>query len=211
MAQVDFREFNRTLPKLKIPSSIARFPWVTRPQTQHDPDGVYKVEQILDPSNERHAALLATLEKIRDRVAAELGKVKAKKMYVPWTEQVDEDGDPTGKFIVKASTKAKRKDRKTGEITDVVLPVVDGAKNPVKAPVYGGSTLVCATKPSAYDSGANCGFKLYLNAVRVVDLVSADGLDDLYDDDDDDDVGYVASPAVTDDDVDGDSDDDADY
>lgn len=210
MASIDFKTYNKTLPKLRIPASVARFPWVSKPQTRFKPEGVYKVEQVLDPKVETHAKFLTQLEELSDQVQKKLGKAKGAKMNRPYMDLLDENEEPTGKVVVKASTSAKDQDG-----NDRKLTLVDGAKQPVTDPVYSGSILICGVKPSAYDTGTNSGLKLYLNAVRVVDLVSAGGsADDLYDDDEDD-AGYVAGPSTASPDADeggaGNGADDADY
>jgi hypothetical protein len=183
------KEYNKTLKTILIPISVASFPWITKAKTRWKPEGVYSVDQLLDPEDATHAAFIAKLTAMSDKAQALFPKSKQREWRKPFGEHLDRDDEPSGYIVVKASTNAVDREGRPK-----ALPVVDGLKKPVRVAVYSGSKLVCAVRPSVYLNGTNVGIKLYLNAVQVIELQSGDG-DGVNLFDEDESADYSTAPS----------------
>lgn len=160
------------------PAGIAVWPRLNSPDTKFDEDGVYKVDLVLGA--EESEELRESLTQIaKENYQAELkkttdGKKKAAlkkfELQLPFTEEVDEDGEETGNFVFKFKTKAKDKKGNAKK-----LPLVDAKKKPLGEFVGSGSTIKVAFFPKGYimTGTKKYGTTLYLNAVQVLDLVAS--------------------------------------
>ena len=104
---------------------------------------------------------------------------KKKKLIVrqfPYSDELDEEGEETGRVIVKFKQSAQIK-KKNGEVINVTIPLFDAKGTPMKAgtQVYSGSIVKVAftTRPYLVDSTNCAGVSLDLNAVQVLKLVSS--------------------------------------
>lgn len=154
---------------------VARYPWFNKPDTKFNEDGVYKCELEIGP--EAGAAITQRFEAMQAAAQAEAQKAakgkKVKLADLPIQPKYDDDGNETGNYILKASSYATGKNRKTGETYQRKLAIFDAKGKPTNVQVGGGSTVVLAVQPSTYNSATlGVGVKCYLEAVQVIELVS---------------------------------------
>lgn len=126
------------------PFGIAVHPWINKPDTKFNEDGVYKAGLRLGGPE-----AIALKEKVDaqaeayfNETTAEMtaGERKKWSLYVPYEVEEDDEGNPTG-FIVfdfKQNAKIRQKD---GSTKDVVIGIKDARNNDMHKPVFGGSEL----------------------------------------------------------------------
>lgn len=131
----------------RTPKGVASWPFLTKPSTQFNPEGIYKVNLTLDPDTDGVSELIARCDKA-------VAKMKAKNK--PYTEE-------EGNYVFKLSSKYPP-----------ALFDAHGVKLTGDIKIGSGSTIVCAVEPKPYD-GFGKGLKLYLKAVQVIDLVEYTG------------------------------------
>lgn len=166
--------------RLTTPAGIGQYVWVNKPDTKFDDDGVYKVSLILEgvaaeslQSDIDDAVDAAWDEKTSDLTAAKIKKLT--KAY-PYEDEVDDDGNETGRMVFKFKQNAVINSKKKGRI-EVKVPVFDAKGKPSKAIVYSGSTLKVSFSMRSYlmESSKSVGVTMDLNAIQVLKLVSGSG------------------------------------
>ncbi len=174
--------------RLTTPAGVASYPYLTKPDTQFNSDGDFKVDLVLD--KEEHADFLARIdelaEKAFDKAVKQLKKEKkmaqAKQLekHIPYEDIYDEEtGEPTGQVKVKFKSKAKFK-RKDGSVAHVEVALFDAqgkAINPKNISIYGGSIIKVNFTPNEFHATGLklAGISLRLNAVQIIELVSDGG------------------------------------
>ncbi len=145
------------MAKLKnalTPKGILSWPYIARPDTRYNPEGVYKTSLVVP---------VAEAEKLMEECKAafvnEYGQTKLAKAHLPF-EVNDEDSTVTFKF------KSKRQPK-----------IYDAKGTPIKkVPQIASGTLAkVATAINPYATGINVGVSLYLNDVQIIDLVEYGG------------------------------------
>lgn len=153
----------------------------------------YKVTLLLEKDAPGVEAFLAKLEKLH-QAALEAGveamdeatpKAKAawkkKKISEPnlnpfYDDEVDEDGEPTGRIELRFKTHAAFTDKKTGEEVKKTVPFIDGKGKTIpwkKRPlVYGGTEgkIAFATSNVFIPKDADVYLGFYLNSVQLLKL-----------------------------------------
>lgn len=154
-------------PTFITPKGVAKYPWLTIPSTQFNPDGDYKVDLVLDPSDPAVEAFLSGLDEDVKTYFSELAKKDKKKSNlaktakVPYTSESDPStGQDTGMVVVKFKSGYKPAlfDSKRQPITD------DDIK------VGSGSIIKVAFTKNFYE-GFGGGMNLYLQQVQIIKLV----------------------------------------
>jgi len=150
----------------------------------------FEAQLIYDP--EEIAEFEVQIEELIDFVEEELKSKSMKKFKLysrssPITDQVDEDGDQTGKRVLKARSPGefKVKDDDTGEtiIKKARPPIAYDAqgKRIKKAPsVWSGSDLALSVeaKPYVHDSSKSYGVTFRIGAYQVINLIQG-GMDSM--------------------------------
>ena len=114
-------------------TGVALYPWLTKPDTKYSEEGEYKVNLIL--SKENAAPIIKTIVGVHEDNYKEQLKIQKKKSVTqaapPFSEELDDNGKPTGNYIFKFKSKAAYK------------PAIFDAKgNPlIDPPIWGGSEL----------------------------------------------------------------------
>lgn len=173
--------------RLTSPIGVAKFPYLTTPDTKFKAEGEYSVNLILDP--EECADFLADLDALADE-AVEKAKQdlieKKKKAYAkavvranPYRPELDQDGNETGMIEVRFKSKASFQ-RKDGTVVNIRPRLFDakGAQvDPSKVTIYSGSVLRVNFTPNPYyvASLKSAGVSLLLNAVQILELVEYGG------------------------------------
>ena len=93
--------------KIVTPIGVSQYAWLTKPDTQFDPDGHYKVNLILD--TDKAQDVINKIEaNVKKAMANAKEKVKGKAVKAapsPYFEQLDESDEPTGKTVFKLKQK----------------------------------------------------------------------------------------------------------
>jgi hypothetical protein len=171
------------LPRFTTPKGIAKYPWLSRPDTQFNADGVYKVNLLIpaDEARELCAALDSAADEavVLARAAAKSPAIaKTIKRAEPYGPALDDQGEDTGniEFKFKMNAKVTFKD---GTIKPMKPFIYDAKQKQllVCPNVYGGSVLKVNFSPAPYYAAVSktAGVSLRINAVQIVELVTGGG------------------------------------
>lgn len=137
---------------ITTPKGRAVYPWLNKPDTKFNADGVYKTGIAV--SADEAKALVSKLDQI---ALDEFGKNKADKAKLPY--KVDEEtGDVV--FNLKSQYPPKMWDTEGNPIANADAPAL-----------FGGSVIKASGAVRAYDTGSALGLGLYLNHVLVIEPV----------------------------------------
>jgi len=142
-------------PTFMTSKGVSVYPWLNRPDTQFDAEGVYKCQLKMSPD-----AAKEVVEKVRTAANDEFGK-EASNIKMPFKTDAE-----TGEIVFTAKSKYQPK------FVDAEGQVIPEAKAPN---IFGGSTLKLSGNISTYDVGANKGVSLQLGHVQIIDLVEGSG------------------------------------
>ena len=138
---------------------FAQYPWLNKPDTQFDPDGVYKCNLIVPTDQTKE--LKAAVKKVAEE---EFGKDKFKNARMPF--KIDEE---TGHTVIVTKSKFEPKFcDATGNIITCDVPKL-----------WGGSTLKLAGYISPYSAAGNIGISLHLTKVQIINPVGGDADDGI--------------------------------
>ncbi len=176
-------------PMFTTPAGIAVYPWLNKPDTQFDADGVYKVD--LKMPVEDGQELIAMIDKaIKEQFQAklkEITKPKDKKAlctkHKPYEMVEDDDGNETGEVLFKFRMNAvvRPKDKEPWEQRPKVF---DASRKELKPSprIFGGSTLKVAFQINPYyaanDKSASVSLRLV--AVQIIELVEGGASAEYY-------------------------------
>jgi len=172
MADEKKQKFIRTT----TPKGRASYPWLNKPDTKFDADGVFKCNLVV-PAKEAKA-LMKQIDAEADKAlaAAQADNPKAKKSIKagekPYYPETDDDGEETGNIVFKTKQRAKITTKK-GEVIEKTIPLFDAAGKKVSANVGGGSVLKLNVELAHYYMAAqkSAGVTLRLQAAQILDLV----------------------------------------
>ncbi|MEW6121267.1 MAG: hypothetical protein AB1698_01540 [Pseudomonadota bacterium] len=172
---------DRKSPYRPSAPGIARYPWVNKPDTKFAAPGsagVFKTDLIL----EGEAAV-----KERTRVDAEAqaafdaetegmtpGEKKKWELYVPYTVEEDDEGNPTGRIIFHFKQSASI--TVEGVAKPIRIAIFNAADEPKEIPVFGGDTIRVMHKPRAIKlpSAKKAGVRLDFLKVQVLKKAERD-------------------------------------
>ena len=153
---------------------ILKYPWLNNPDTKYKEEGMYHTLLLLDEAE--HNQMAATLQPILDEfVSDELESTPARKSWsinLPFEEELDDQGDATGKFAWKFTQVAKivreGKDPLTFNIT-----LLDAKTKPCNVQVGGGSEakIKFQVRPYAMSTSKSFGLSLKPGTVQIITLV----------------------------------------
>lgn len=164
------------LVQITSPRGRAVYPKLQKPDTKYKVEGEFSIK--LAVPEEQAAPFIQKLTEIhKEAYKAECARQKKPKLKMgemPWKDEEDGEGNPTGCVIFKASQLAKITSKKTGETFDKRIVLFDGANNPFpKDRIIGSGSEVklCADVKPYFTPTAGFGIKLRLKAVQVLKLV----------------------------------------
>jgi hypothetical protein len=193
---------------------VAVYPWLNRPDTKFVPagmtaeewGGVYKTGlQVTAPvftsapyrDGLTYKAFLdnlidASVEEAKREHPKEKKLVKA---AFPYKEEMDDDGEETGNFLVNFKQNAKIR-RKDGQVIEVKIPLFNARGEAITDAIYGGSIIKVAftVRNTWMAKEKEAGIRLDISAVQVLKLVKSSrsasdfgfGTEGGYEDEDDD-------------------------
>ena len=146
------------------PQGVAQYPWLSKPDTKFSEEGDYKVNLII-AKEEALPALKLVNQVYAENYEKEVKKAKGaeiKKAPPPFSEELDDAGQPTGNIILKFKSKAAYKPA----IFDAKgIPMIDSN-------IWGGSELKVNGSVAAYYTPLiGAGVALRLRAVQVIQYV----------------------------------------
>lgn len=165
------------------PKGAAVWPKLNAPDTEYKAEGEYHTKLAFDPSKDAKVQafldeLQARFDSYVDEVKEEVGPAKAKKLKLnePFTQELDAEGEETGRVLVKFKMKAQYK-AKDGTIKTNKPRFFDAKGNPLGSPPNIGSDSVLKISYSiaGYNTPQGTGISLYLNAVQIVELKEWNG------------------------------------
>lgn len=173
-------------PNFNTPAGVARYPWLTKPDSGKGRDFVmkpaYKVDLILeaDKAQDLIALIDAEVDKAHEAAVskvAEKNKAAAKKIekHYPYQEDVDNEGEPTGKTLFKFKCNAEYTDPDTKEVQKIKPPALfDKYGQKFEGDAWSGSIIeVNFQMIDFYNASTkSAGVSLRLRAVKVVDAVA---------------------------------------
>lgn len=155
----------------------AVFPYLIKPDTEFDSDGIYHTILEIDPDSEiktNKGESVGTLEEFlteaRDEAIADFKKESGKKR-VKTPDAPFGIYEETGKFQVKFKQKARIK--VDDEMVDVKLAIYDAKGKPFKGKnLGGGSKIKIAFEVAPYGNNAiGAGITLRPKAIQIIELV----------------------------------------
>ena len=179
----------KKLPPLNTPRGVAVYPALNTPDTKFKPEGEYAVRLAFVPDapgvTELVDELKGRLDTLWDEHLTTLDAAKRKqfeKQYSKapvFTEEVDKEGDETGRILINFKMKASGKNKKTGKEWTQKPTILDakGAKMDNPPDIFGGSVLRIGFETTAGPVPSSKLFYLScrLLAVKVLELVSRGG------------------------------------
>jgi hypothetical protein len=160
------------------------FPWINKPDTKFNSDGVFKTGLLCSMSD---PAVVAMKDKIDTEVQAafdryfetdEGKKIKPAErknwsVYVPYEEDTDDQGNPIGyiKFDFKQNAKIKLKD---GSVKEIKVGIKDAKDKDMHKPVFGGSEgrVMYTLRDIPMKSTKQIGLRMDMAQVQVTKLQS---------------------------------------
>ena len=161
--------------KMVSPAGIAVWPYLNSPDTKFDNGGAGEYKVSVKLTEDAAQPVIDKLQKILDQYQAEEisqnPKVKQFTPRLPIEEEVDDQGNLTGNWLLKVKQKAQI--TTANGIVDMKVALFDAKRRPTNAEIGGGSTLKVATTIVPYTMPSNkaVGISLRLNAVQVINLV----------------------------------------
>lgn len=176
--------------RITTPVGRARFPWLCQPDTKFDPEGVFRVQLLLDPEeNEDFLKRLDAMadeafedakEDLKEKRPQDVDKVRRKD---PYEYDYDDEGNKTGKVYVKFKmnhiiTTDSGKIELEPDLFDAKGNIID--KDDFN--VTGGSKIRINFTPRKYYMASTklAGVSLQLNAVQIIELAQAGGDPEFY-------------------------------
>ena len=207
-------------PMYTSPAGIAvGFIHLNKPDTGGEySDDKYKVQLAFDAENQQIQELCGKLDELAEQAMADAiektknaktkKKLKEGEPYVPYEDELDEDGEPTGRLVLKFATKGFYEDRKSGEIIEKKLKIYDAKKKLLKKPPFigPGSELKIAfmiSDPWVNAGQGMAGVSLHIAAVQIINVENNGGASA-------DDFGFGEEDGFSGDDYDGYESDDSD-
>lgn len=167
------------------PFGTFNHPWVNKPDTKFNADGVFKCGLVLGGKDAQSlketiaAASEAALERFWETEDGKRIPAKERKqwtVYYPFTEEEDDNENLTGyiEFDFKQNAKIKLKD---GTVKDVKVGIKDAQNKDVHRPVYSGSEgrVMFTMRDIPMKSLKQVGVRLDMAAVQVTKLQDSSG------------------------------------
>jgi len=166
---------------MTTPKAPCKWPWLSRPNTKFKEEGEYSVTLLFKEDDPFIAKLTEMAEQAFEEATAAMKPAMAKRatLVLPCKPEMDAEGEETGMLEVRFKTNASRIDKKTQKVIKMKPRVFDAKNQMVKADLAIGndSILNVNFSPVPQVVRGKVYLSLYLNAVRVVELVefSPDG------------------------------------
>ncbi len=171
---------NQKRVRIVSPKGIAVWPRLNEPDTKFKQEGEYTVALAYDGDDAACNKLIAGLEKLRDEEFAKWlsenpKKKKAAEVAPVYTDEVDEEGDETGRKLLKFKMRASGISKKTKKHFTMKPDIFDAQGRKMANPpqIGGGSELKVSFEVGGFfvESAKKFYLTLRMVAVQVIDLV----------------------------------------
>jgi hypothetical protein len=160
------------------PEGIAIYPHLTTPDTKFNAMGEYKVSLSVEAS--AAAPLIGNIETAMKQAEKLIPKGKRQKLAEPpYFDELDDEGQETGRVVFKFKMKAKvnTKDGRTIEMSPKMFDASGTMMSDVDS-IWGGSILrISADLVPFYVAAVGAGVSARLKAVQIIDLKTGGGAD----------------------------------
>lgn len=163
-------------------SPIGEFkhPWINKPDTKYNDDGLFTVDLILEgqPAEALKAKIEGAAQAHLNEYTGEMKPGEAKKwsLYVPYEDEEDDNGEPTGRtiFTFKQNAKIRLKD---GTTKTVKIEIRDAADKVIDKAVFSGSEgrILFSMRGIEMSSAKEAGVRLDFAKVQVTKLQQGTG------------------------------------
>jgi hypothetical protein len=201
------------------PRGIAVFPKLNEPDTKFKPEGEFTCKLAFDADDSAYLALVEKLTTIQEEAFEKFlsenpKKRKVAKMVPVGKDELDEEGEETGRKLLNFKMNHKIKSKRTGKSYTLRPDIFDAFKKKLDNPpnIGGGSTLKVSFEvfPAFVESSKEFHLSLRMVAVQIIELVQFGARDaDSYGFDEEDD-GFGGSDEHTSPKGDADADEDGD-
>ena len=146
-------------------AGVAKYPWLNKPDTKFDSDGVYKVDLAFDKKSDIAELHKLCAEAVKDAAIRNKTKKMAK---LPIFEEVDDQENKTGRWIVRCKVKCRPDwDRKP--------KLFDASGKRIDVNVGGGTVMKANVELYVWDSRLDgVGVTLQPRAIQIIDLVESE-------------------------------------
>lgn len=182
------------------PAGIAIWPRLNAPDTKFNAEGEFSAKLAMDGSAPETKAFIAMLSAVRDaefeRFKSENPKHKKATVADFWREEVDDDGEETGRVTFNFKMRHKVTAKATGKVYTLKPIILNARKEILNRPpnIGGGSTLKVSFETFPYFNAKDkeFGMSLRMIAVQIIKLVEFGGAASAlagFEEEDGDDVG----------------------
>lgn len=159
------------------PKGVAVFPWITKPDTRFNADGVYQTGLRLSEEDGQTVLALVSAEHDKNLVAvkaANKGK-KIKEADLPIQAEIDEDGNENGSYLARFKLNAQFK--QDDKIIKTAPAIFDAKGNKIELDaLWGGSVIrVAFSMHPYYTATVGAGVSLRLRGVKALTLSAGNG------------------------------------
>jgi len=175
--------------KIASPKGSAMWCKIDKPNRKFNQKGMFSVDLVCDPEDEKVKAYIEKLEELRDTALEQANRKVKGKRYSPrevYKEEYDQDGEPTGNIVFRF--KLNNVDDRKAPYNKIILVGPKASAGPIPMVDIGnGSTIRCVAfaNPYAMASDKTVGVSLILEKVQLIELVEYGGDDGLEDEDSD--------------------------
>jgi hypothetical protein len=179
---------NKITEKVTTPKAKAQWAKVVTPDAKF---GKYSIDLILEDSPELQV-IIDKANNIVDRtIKAEMAQAAAegkpvkkilKSNKFPIREELDSQGEPTGRYVIKASSPSKTKENSKFPSRDLPAPVIVSQANRVLTAneksslrILNGSIVRVGLSLSGYYFSGEAGVSAKLQIVQLIELASSNG------------------------------------
>ena len=168
------------LVRLTTPIGLAKFPNLVSVDPHPEFGGDYSVQLLLDKDNPEAQAFVAKIQQLRDEMHAQMQANMGRKKpwntpHFPISDDVDQDGEESGKYNIRIKSKGSYE--RGGQTIERKVNFFDATGQKVENPAQAfggevpmGSKIAAAIQVAPYQSGANFGVTLRIEAIQVIEL-----------------------------------------
>lgn len=156
-------------------------PWINKPDTKYNDDGLYHVDGIGSDSDEDVMALKALIDEATDKawdeMTAEMApkEVKQYGRVYPYEIDEDDDGNPTG--YIKFGFKQNAQIKTPKGVKHIKIEIRDADDEVVDVPVFGGTLgrIMFSMRAIKVASSKKIGVRLDFAKVQLIKLAEGSG------------------------------------
>jgi len=166
--------------RLTTPVGTAKFPNLVSVDPHPEYGGDYSVQLLLDNESPEAQEFVAKIEQLRDemhvQMQANMGRKKPwNTPHFPVSDDLDQDGEESGNFNVRLKSKGSYE--RGGQTIERKINFFDASGQKIENPAQAfggevpmGSRIAAAIQVAPYQSGANFGVTLRIEAIQVIEL-----------------------------------------